>query len=86
MNKELITKCEQLKMRVKDLERQVKTQADELEGARCEETRQCQETVSYRDNIAHLVLTIHRLAEQKRILARMLTASERMGRDVDRAW
>jgi len=42
--------------------------------------------LSYRDNISHLVLTIHQLLEQKSLLAKMLTRSERRCRDNERTW
>jgi hypothetical protein len=55
----------------------LRAKSDELEGTKSNETRNSQELLSYRDNIAHLVLSLHRLLEQKSVLAKMLAISER---------
>lgn len=75
-----------MKGKVKELERNSKAKAEELEGLKSEETRQNQEMLSYRDNITHLVLTIHRLVEQKILLAKMLASREQQCRDSERNW
>ena len=63
VNKELIGKCESLSAKLKENEKQLRSQSDEVRAARMQETRQNEELISYRENMPSIVLRLHDLIE-----------------------
>ena len=57
-----------------------------MSAARIDEERQNAELQSYRDNIGHLMLSLHTLASQKAVLSKMLENNERAGKHARRHW